>query len=116
MINEYITRDGMVIEVVDIRERRQKTFRRLWAYYWMFLGLRLSSRRIPDPDKAVDEVKGFWDRESRCEKKLHGTLMEWEERHPIMKIILLGVAGSITAGVVIGIISQIIVELILSHI
>lgn len=63
MINEYITRDGMVIEVVDIRERRQKTFRRLWTYYWMFLGLQLSSRRIPDPDKAVDEVKGFWDRE-----------------------------------------------------
>ncbi len=42
--------------------------------------------------------------------------MEWEERHPIMKIILLGVAGSITAGVVIGIISQIVAELILSHI
>lgn len=115
MINIYMTRDGVEIQIVDIPERRQKTFRRLRAYYWALLGLQLSARRIPDSDKAVDEMKSFWDRESRCEKKLHGTLMEWEGRHPIMKILLLGAAGSITAGVVIGIISQIVAELILSH-
>lgn len=81
---------------------RLKQYHRLLMYYHAIEELMDNKSEIDNSN--TNRLKKFLDKESELEKRIYVKLKKWEERHPIMGIIictiLLGILISLLAGII----------------
>lgn len=81
---------------------RLERFERISKYYYVMKDLACSKSEIDNSNYAL--LKIFLEKEIDWEKRIYVKLKKWEERHPILGIIictiLLGILISLIAGII----------------
>lgn len=92
----------ITIENFRSRDLKLEQYYRFLIYYFRINDMLYGKK---ENSLCVNEsLKQFWDKESNLEKRIYRKLKKWEERHPIISIIictiLLGILISLLAGVI----------------
>lgn len=107
---DFILQDnfGKAIAVIEYNTKRdtQDQFDRLLEYYQRIISL--SSQKNSEL-QLIRQLKQFWNEESNLEIRIYRKMKAWEERHPILGIIVCAVLG----GILVSMLTEIILEAIL---
>ena len=101
VLDYYIKQFAITVETTNLENVRRMQLQRCIDYYIRIVGQSYNLKKDIYEKKTL---KQLLDKESDFEKRIYEKMKKWEERHPIMGIvvftILMGILISLLAGII----------------